>query len=314
MKSAVFHAFGDIDVIRIVDVEIPATGESEVLVRVRAAAVNPKDTFIRKGRFAALTGSGFPMRTGFDFSGEVGHVGSGLTGYKEGDPVYGMLDGWEGGTCAEYLVVKPHQLSIKPTNLSFEEAAALPLVSLTALQALRDEAHIKSGFHVCINGAAGGVGSMAVQIAKCFDATVTAISSRQNHKFLRDLGANRCIDYHDTDITSSQERFDIFFDVFGNQLFDNVRPILAPKGVWVSTVLRPEVGEAVERTRDSKGQCARLVIVRADREDLNQVRQWAEAGLIRPVIQQVFPLADIAAAHRQQESKHTRGKLVVTIP
>lgn len=313
MKAAIFNEFGSADVLRIVDLAPPTPKENEVLVRIRAAAVNPKDTFIRKGRFAALTGSHFPMTCGFDFSGEVAETNE-AAGFEKGAPVFGMLDGWYGATCAQYISVKPHQLRRKPANLSFEEAAALPLVSLTALQALRDEARIESGFHVCINGAAGGVGSMAVQIARRYDAAVTAVSSEANHAMLNELGADRCIDYHHEDVGQSGRRFDIFFDVFGNRLFDEIAPILSPQGTWVSTVLRPEVGEAVERTKDSTGRQAKLVIVRSDSGDLDQVRRWVEAGLIRPVIHAIYPLSDIAVAQRQQESKHTRGKLVVSIP
>ncbi len=291
----------------------PTPKDDEMLVRIRAAAVNPKDTFIRKGRFAALTGSQFPMQSGFDFSGEVAAEGE-ASGFEKGDPVFGMLDGWNGGTCAQYITVKPNQLSRKPANLSFEGAAALPLVSLTALQALRDEARIDRGFRVCINGAAGGVGSMAVQIAKRYDAMVTAISSEANHAMLNELGADHCVDYHKEEIAQSGQQFDIFFDVFGNQLFDTVKPILTSQGTWVSTVLKPEVGEAVERTKGTTGRKAKLVIVRSDNSDLAQVCQWAEEGLIKPVIHGVYPLSEIARAHLQQESKHTRGKLVITIP
>lgn len=313
MKAAVFHEFGPVDVLQVVDLAPPAPKEDEVLIRIRAAAVNPKDTFVRKGRFAALTGSRFPMGCGFDFSGEVAED-AGPLGFEKGAAVFGMLDGWHGGTCAQYIAVKPHQLSRKPENLSFEEAAALPLVSLTALQALRDEARIDTGAHVCINGAAGGVGSMAVQIAKRCGARVTAVGSQTNHALLSELGADHCIDYHNEDVIRAGHRFDVFFDVFGNQLFDAVKPILTPQGTWVSTVLRPEVGEAVERTKNATGRKAKLVIVRAERRDLMQVCRWVEAGSIKPVIHDVFPLSGIADAHRQQESKHTRGKLVITIP
>ena len=313
MKAVEFNSFGTADVLEIVEMDPPSPKDDEVLVRIRAAAVNPKDTFIRKGRFAALTGSQFPMQSGFDFAGEVAEGGE-ASGFEKGDTVFGMLDGWNGRTCAQYIAVKSHQLGRKPANLSFEEAAALPLVSLTALQALRDEAHIDAGFRVCINGAAGGVGSMAVQIANRYDAVVTAISSEANHAMLNKLGADHCVDYHKEEIVQSGQQFDIFFDVFGNQLFDLVKPILTSQGTWVSTVLRPEVGEAVERTKDSSGRKAKLVIVRSDSSDLALVCQWAEEGSIKPVIHEVYPLSEIARAHLQQESKHTRGKLVISIP
>ncbi len=224
-----------------------------------------------------------------------------------------MLDGWEGKTCAEHLAVKPHQLAAMPAALSFEEAAALPLVCSTALQALRDQAGIQAGHSVCINGAAGGVGSVGVRIAKILGAEVTGIASAGNHDFLRALGADLCVDYNAEDITQTDRRFDIFFDVFGNQPFDKVKPILKPQGVWVSTVLQPHVFKSVEETQNSTGQKARLVVVAARREDLDQIRHWVEAGQLKPIIQEIYPLEKIAVAHAQKETKHTRGKLVIRI-
>jgi NADPH:quinone reductase-like Zn-dependent oxidoreductase len=313
MKAAAINAFGAADQFAIIDLPRPEVRPDEVLVRVKAAAVNPKDTFIRKGYFKDFTGTDFPIQTGFDFAGEVAAVGSEAEAPAEGSAVYGMLDGWAGKTCAEYLAVKAHQLAVMPADLSFEKAAALPLVCSTALQALRDQAGIQSGHAVCVNGAAGGVGSMAVRIATILGAEVTGTASAGNHDFLRELGAVRCIDYNEADVTQSDHRFDIFFDVFGNQPFDKVRPILKPKGVWVSTVLQPHVFKAVEATRDSTGQKAQLVIVAARREDLDQIRGWVEAGQLSPVIHAVYPLEKIGAAHAQQETKHTRGKLVIRI-
>ena len=313
MKAAVIKAFGDIDQIGIVDIPRPEPRPDELLVRVRAAAVNPKDTFIRKGYLKAYTGEQFPMPMGFDFAGEIAAVGEGTTEAMVGTAVYGMLDGWEGRTCAEYLAVRPDQLAAMPAGLSFEEAAALPLVSSTALQALRDQAGIQPGFAVCVNGAAGGVGSAAVRIATILGAEVTATGSPGNHDFLRELGAVGCVDYTAEDITRSKRRFDIFFDVFGNQPFDKVKPILNPEGIWVSTVLQPHVFKSVEETRNSTGRKARLVIVASRREDLDQIRGWVEAGQLGPVIHQVYPLAQIGEAHTQQETKHTRGKLVIRI-
>ena len=250
MKAATIVAFGTADRIEIADIDPPQTQPEEVLVRVRAAAVNPKDTFIRKGRFKAFTGEDFPMLTGFDFAGEIVEAGARARAPGIGTAVYGMLDGWEGKTCAEYMAVNPQQIDRKPESLSFEEAAALPLVASTALQALRDQAAIGAGSRVCINGASGGVGSMAVRIAKIFGAEVTAVSSAANHDFLKALGADHCIDYATEDIARRAEPFDIFFDVFGNQPFAAVESILQPKGIWVSTVLQPHVFESVEATRN----------------------------------------------------------------
>lgn len=314
MQAVIFNSYGSVDVLRIADIATPSPQADQVLVRVRAAAVNPKDTFIRKGRFQQFTGQQFPMQTGFDFAGEVAAVGDRVDAIAPGTPVFGMLDGWHGHTCAQYLTVPTNQLVVKPPALSFEAAAALPLVSLTALQALRDEGGLQPGQRVCINGASGGVGSMAVQIARILGASVTAISSAGHHEFLRQLGADTCIDYRTTAITESRQCFDLFFDVFGNHLFDAVQPILTPQGIYVSTVLRPEVFAAIEQTQSRPGPKAKLVVVRADARDLAAIAEWCVAGRLKPVIQDVFPMARIAAAHQQQESKHTRGKIVVEIP
>ena len=219
-----------------------------------------------------------------------------------------MLDGWHGATCAEYVAVTTEQAALKPASLSFAEAAALPLVSSTALQAFRDEANMQDGQAVCINGASGGVGSVAVQIAKIMGARVTAVSGAENHDFLHDLGADACIDYRDVDITKSDQRFDIFFDVFGNQRFDAIKPILTSKGVWVSTVLQPHVFASVEETKSGSGKKAKLVIVKSSRADLDTISGWVNGGRLKPIIHSTYPLTEIQAAHAQQETKHTKAR------
>ena len=313
MKAAVFHRFGSTEVLEIADVPEPRPGRGEVLVRVHAAAVNPKDTFIRKGRFRRFSGRRFPMGTGFDFAGTVAETGDGIDGPAVGTPVFGMLGGWQGRTCAEYLAVPRDLVAPKPANLDFEAAAALPLVSLTALQALRDKGVIKSGFRVCINGASGGVGSAAVQIAVLLGARVTAVSSAANHDLLADLGAECCIDYNDTDIRAVGRNFDIFFDVFGNQPFRSVRSTLAPTGVWIATVIQPHVFASMAATRFFSRRKARMVIVKPDAADLDMIGSWAETGRLKPVIHRIYPLAQIGAAHAAQESKHAVGKIVMRI-
>jgi len=312
MKAATITNFGPPDVLAIRDVPTPRPQADEVLVRVHAAAINPKDTFIRKGRFKRFTGRHFPLLTGFDFAGEVAAIGKAVTEAPVGEAVYGMLDGWQGGACAEYIAVNAGRFCKKPAGLSFDEAAALPLVSLTALQALRNCAGIAPGMQVCINGASGGVGSMAVQIARIMGAGVTAISSEANHGFLEALGADHCIDYRHGDI-AREHQFDIFFDVFGNRPFRSVKPILSRRGVWVSTVIQPHVFLSVVLTRFFSHRKARLVVVKSVRDDLEQVRNWVAAGLLRPVVHNVFPLEKIREAHVQQETKHTRGKIVIHI-
>jgi len=313
MRAAIFNKYGGTEVLEVAEVEKPHTKADEVLVRVRAAAVNPKDTFVRKGRFRLFTGRQFPMLSGYDFAGEVAAVGERVATIKKGEPVFGMLDCWRGRTCAEFVAVKPDMLATTPESLSFEEAAALPMAASTALQALRDKAGIKAGLRVGINGASGGVGTLAVQIAKLFGAHVTAVGSQANHNLLKSLGADTCIDYHDTDAASGDQQFDIFFDVFGNQAFGKIKPVLTPSGTWVSTVVQPHVLISQSATNLWGQKKARLVVVKSRRADLALIREWVEAGKLRPVIQAVYPLEKIRAAHAQQETKHTRGKIVIAI-
>jgi NADPH:quinone reductase-like Zn-dependent oxidoreductase len=313
LKAAIINAFGPTSVLELVDIPKPKLQVDEVLVRVRAAAINPKDTFIRKGRMKRFTGNRFPMQMGFDYAGEVTQIGAKVRGIQEGEHVYGMLDGWHGGTCAEYVVVKPNQCASKPGLLTFEQAAALPMVALTALQALRDEASIQARQQVCINGASGGVGSMAIQIAKIYHASVMAVSSLQNHDFVHQLGANSCIDYHIIDISQTDQEFDIFFDIFGNQRFQAIKPILSSDGVWVSTVLQPHVFISILRTRFFSRKKAKLVKVKANQKDLTIIRGWADAKQLKTIIHEVYSLEKIDEAHAQQETKHTRGKIIVRI-
>lgn len=313
MKAVIFNAFGDTSVLEITDIPRSPFGSQEIQVRIRATAVNPKDTFIRKGYMKHYTGAEFPQMLGFDYAGEVFACGAGVTDFQVGDAVWGMLDGWHGRTYAQYLAIEAAQAAYKPQSLSFNEAAALPLVASTALQAFRDEAQLQAGQRLCINGASGGVGSAAVQIARIMGAQITAVSRAENHEFLTELGADVCLDYREVDITQYDQKFDIFFDVFGNRRFEEVQPILEPQGVWVSTVLQPHVFASVAATKDSQGQKAKLVIVRTSRSDLDTIRAWVESGQLRPIVHSVFPLAEIKTAHAQQETKHTRGKIVVAI-
>lgn len=313
MKAAVFYEYGSVDVLTIAEMPKPVPKPHEILVQVKAAAINPKDTFIRKGRFKSLTGNRFPKLTGFDFAGTIAAMGLNVAGWQVGDAVYGMVDGWHGATCAEHIAVPANHLARKPDYYSFEEAAAVPLVALTALQALRDKGQIQSGQRVCINGASGGVGTMAVQIAKIYGAHVTTITSADNLDFCRELGADATLDYRQTNIPQQNEKYDIFFDVFGNQSFRAVRPILTEYGIYISTVFKRHVFISQWMTRFFGKQKARLVVVRPTTADLDTISQWLNTGELKPVIHSIFTLDQIREAHQQQESKHTRGKIVVAI-
>jgi NADPH:quinone reductase-like Zn-dependent oxidoreductase len=291
----------------------------KVRVHVKAISVNPKDTFVRKGRFRALTGESFPLGTGYDFAGTVsalsdrqGHTRT--TGLSPDEAVYGMINGWLGGTCADEIFVPEDELAPAPTGLSFEEAAAIPLAAMTALQALRDLGRLKAGQTVCVSGASGGVGLFAVQIGRALGARVTAVSSRSNEALCREAGATDFVDYAARDIfTTERDAFDVVFDVFGNRSFGHTRASLRAQGVYISTVPSPAVMADAAATPEETGQRARLVMVESRRADLVRLAAMVAAKEIWPHLDATYPLEKIVDAHRHVEGKHTRGKVTVVL-
>jgi NADPH:quinone reductase-like Zn-dependent oxidoreductase len=308
-----YERFGDESVLAVQERPTPSAGPGELLVRVRAAALNPKDVFTRSGRLRTFSGTRFPKRVGYDWAGEVVALGPGVSGFAPGEAVYGMIQQWAGGAVAEYAAVRVEELARKPARLTFEEAAAIPLAALTALQALRDDAHLVPGQRVLINGASGGVGSFAVQIARILGARVVAVASGRNRELLQRLGAHEVLDYTVQPPTDVQPRVDVFFDVFGNQPFARARAALTPTGTWVSTVIRAHVALAHLRTLFFTSRKARLVLVRSRRADLELLARWADEGALQPVLEAVLPMESIAEAQRQLSTKRTRGKLVLRI-
>ncbi|MBN1531318.1 MAG: NAD(P)-dependent alcohol dehydrogenase [Spirochaetes bacterium] len=312
MRAVEYDRYGPPEVLELREVPPPRAGKGTVVVRVAAASVNPKDCFVRKGWFRRITGRRFPRRTCYDFSGWVEEAGPGASGFARGDRVFGMVNGWGGGTCAEYIAVPRDEVCPLPEHMDIVESAAVPLAALTALQALRDIGRIGPESRVCVNGASGGVGSFAVQIAAAMGARVTAVCSAGNAGLCRGLGALRTVDYASERIEDSDERFDVFFDVFGNKPFDLTRGLLAPGGAYVTTVPNPKnllyrLLTALSRTR------ARIVIVKSRRRDLETLLDLARRGALRPVIDGIYPMEKIRDAHRHVETKHTRGKIVVTV-
>jgi len=313
MKAAVYDRYGGASVVRLRDEAMPSPGRGEVLVRVRAAALNPKDILLQAGKnplYRLIAGSRFPKRLGYDWSGEVVSTGKGVTSIAVGEALFGMIDAWAAGACATHAIVRIDELARKPETLSWEEAAALPLAGQTALQALRDVAGVERGAHVMINGASGGVGTVAIQIAKSLGARVTAVTSSRNLDLVRSLGADDVVDYAATDLQSISERFDVFFDVFGNRSFAFVAPLLRERGVFVSTVPKGHVLRAWALTLVGRKR-ARLVAVRSRARDLETLADWASRGLLRPVIDSVFPLDEIAVAEARIASRRSRGKVVL---
>jgi NADPH:quinone reductase-like Zn-dependent oxidoreductase len=312
MRAIVYDRYGPPEVLQVRELPSPVPREGEVLLRVRAAALNPKDSLVRKGKFSAISGKKFPRLLGYDVAGVVAALGPGITRFKLGDEVYGMKQEWAGGTVAEEVCLLEDELSAKPARLSFEEAAALPLAAMTALQALRDLGNVKHGQRVLINGGSGGVGVFAIQVARALGAHVTTTSSARNLEFCRSLGANETLDYTTNNGLSAGANWDVFFDVFGNRSFFQARRALAPNGTYVSTV--PAASNvALHLMTGLFGRSSRLVVVRSKSKDLAQLTQWVEAGALKPVVDRVVPLEDTAAGQAHIETKRARGKVVVRI-
>lgn len=314
MRALVYDRYGSVDVLELREVPRPEPRPGEVLVRVHAAALNPKDSFVRKGRFRALSGRRFPKYVGCDFAGEVAAVGRGVTHVAAGARVFGMLDeyAYRRGTVAEYAVARAREVAAMPSSLSFGEAAALPLVSLTALQALLNIARLGRGDRLCIHGASGGVGTAAIQIAKALGAHVTTTSSAANVGFCRELGADEALDYAADAPFSGARRFRVVLDAFGNQSLARVRRALDRGGVYVTTVPSARIVRDAARTLFGHPR-ARLVVVRPRREDLETVSRLVAEGRLHPVIDRTVALEDAISGIRHLETKRTRGKIVVMI-
>jgi NADPH:quinone reductase-like Zn-dependent oxidoreductase len=326
MKAIVYQNFGSPDVLECQDTEKPTPADDEVLIKVRAASVNPLDWKLMKGGpfiVRLLLGLGKPKmkRPGVDVAGEVEAVGKNVTQFKLGDQVFGTC----AGAFAEYVTSKSARglksaLVIKPDNLTYEQAASAPVAALTALQGLRDKARIQPGQKVLVNGAAGGVGTFAVQIGKSFGAIVTGVCSTRNVGMVRSIGADQVIDYTQQDFTKSGQRYDIVLDCVGNHSFSEWTRVLNPKGILVgvgapadvsmSGLLAALIGALVRSVFVS--QRIAIFIAKVNQEDLTTVGELMAAGKVRPVIDKRFRLSEAREAFQYMETGHARGKVIIT--
>ncbi len=312
MKQVQVHQFGGPEVLQILETEDPIPDIWDVVVQVKYASANPKDILLRKGKLKAYLSISFPLTMGQDFSGIITKVGKKVKEFKVGDRVFGMTNRHNNGTWSELITATPNEIALMPESLSFAEAAAVPLTAQTALQALKDIAKVKRGQHVCINGASGGVGTFAMQIAKILGAEVTAISSGKNKQLCYDLGADHHIDYEGFSFEKWQANFDVFFDVFGNQNWREVKHLLLGDGWYISTVPNSK------NIRDTmlsymKLRKSRLVVVESHNEDLLILKEWIEQGKLQPVIEAEYPFYEAAKVHRRLETKRVVGKIVVKV-
>lgn len=312
MKAVVIRQYGSPETLKIEDAAHPTPQASEVLVKVHAAGMNPKDALIRKGRMKFLVRGRFPYIPGYDLAGEVVRVGRDVRHVQAGDQVYGMINNHLGGAHAEYVALPAAEVALKPTNLSWEEAAAVPLAALTSLQALVKLGNLQYGQRVCINGASGGVGTFAVQIAKAYGARVTAVCSHRNVELVSELGADEVVDYTKENVEESGRTFDIFYDAYGNKPPQLVRPILAERAVYVSVLPRLHLFARQVFTFFAK-QKVKVVVVNSNTADLQTLTELIESEKVRPVIDSIFPLAEAAEAHKRIETRRAQGKIVLLI-
>ncbi len=311
MRAVVIDRYGGPEVLRLATVPRPVPTRGQVLVRTRFIGVNPKDIIVRKGKFQIATGKKFPLIVGHDIAGEVVEVGLGAD-LAKGDLVYGMINDFAGRAYAEYAAVDCQQLAKAPASIELAVAAAVPLAAQTALQALRDDAQLKAGQTVLVNGASGGVGVFAVQIAKILGAQVTAVCSHRNVDLVTELGADRVVDYTKTELVDLDEKFDVIFDVFGNYRFDKLKKLLPERGIYVNTIPSASIFKDVAKSFVRRKR-AKLVIVKSRRDQLDWLRQQIDAGRLRVVVDRSFPIADVAEAHRYMETKRARGKVVLAV-
>jgi len=313
MKAVAFDRFGPPEVLRPMAITVPEPGSDEVLVRVHATSVNPLDCEIRTRTARVRNKTGFPRVLGFDLSGVVERVGEAVRHLKVGDAVFGLIDYRKDGAAAEYVRVREAFLHAKPPSLSHEQAAAVPLAGLTALQGLRLKARMREGERVLVTGAAGGVGHMAVQIARAYGARVAAVCAAADEALVRELGAEAVFP-PEGDGLPHTERFDVVFDTEGDRTFAWARPFLARRGRFVSTRPDPR-GLLANRARWLAGgrQRCLFVMVLPDPHGLRYLHELIEAGSLRPVIGRVYSLEELAEAHRACEAGGTVGKLVVKV-
>ncbi|MCB5167553.1 NADP-dependent oxidoreductase [Streptomyces bambusae] len=309
MKAAVIHQYGQVgDVVQVTDVPAPAVGPRDVLIEVRAAGVNPVDHLIVKGFMAAGALAG-PVVIGSEVAGVVTEAGAEVTRFAAGDEVFTRVDPRVGGGFAEYVAVDESLVAAKPANLTFEEAASLPLVALTAWQALTEQSDVRAGSRVLVHGAAGGVGSAAVQIAKQLGAEVTATASTGSTELVRSLGADRVIDYRSEKFDEVLSGIDVVLDTIGGDTQERSLSVLKPGGSLVSIVPVPDA----EAKKEQWNVDVRSFLMRPHGEQLTALAALAESGRLRPLVEKVFPLDETPAALQKVERGGARGKTVIGV-
>ncbi|TVQ92270.1 MAG: NAD(P)-dependent alcohol dehydrogenase [Bacteroidetes bacterium] len=309
MKRIIYETYGDPEVLKIADFDIPQPQSDEVLVKVMAAGINPVDYKIRNGSLKFIYRAKFPRTPGGEISGKVEKAGEGAKKFSPGDRVYSMLPPGIGGY-SEYVNVKEDLLSVLPGSMPFNEGAAIPLAGLTSLQALRDKGEIKEGMEVLVNGGSGGVGMFAIQIAKAYNAKVTTVCSGKNVDFVKSFGADIVIDYEKDDFTQMGNTYDIIFDAVAKSGFSKCKKILKKNGIYITTLPSPGVMfRQIINPLLSKKSFA--ILTKPGGKDLDYFSELIRQNKLIVSLEKVFNLEDANLAHKHIETGRTKGKLVI---
>ena len=322
MKAIVCTKYGSPDVLKFKEVQKPVPGDDEVLIKIHAAAANAGDWHLMRAdpfMIRLIYGLQKPKHEilGTDVAGRVEAIGKNVTQFQPGDEVFGDMSGSGFGAFAEYVCAPENRIALKPSNITFEDAAAVPSAAVTALQALRDKGQIQSGQKVLINGASGGVGMFAVQIAKAFGAEVTAVCSTRNMEMVRSIGADHVIDYTQEDFTQNGQQYDLIIAANGYHPISDYKRALSPTGIYVMTggsmtqmFQAMTIGPWISITSSKKMS---NMLVKSSQKDLVFMQELLETGKVAPVIDRRYPLNEVSDAIRYLEEGHAKGKVIITV-
>ena len=313
MKTVIIKQYGSVNVLEHREVALPSPKSKDLLIEVHSTSINPVDWKIRKGELKIFSDFKFPKKLGSDFAGEVKSVGAEVKLFQPGDKVFGFIDPLQGGGYSEHLCVN-ESLAVKiPYNARLETIGVVPLAGMTALQGL-NIGKIESNSRILINGASGGVGSFAVQIARLFSSSVTGVCSYRNLELVKSLGATKVIDYTKQNFLELPDKYDLIFDTVGTQNYYNCKHILNPKGVYVTTLPEFKNILAILQTSLFGAKKAKLVVVNnKKRTDLENLSNWLEHEMIKLVLDRTYSIDEIREAHLYSEQKRTKGKILVKI-
>lgn len=310
-KFAKIRSFGSADVFSVEEGSLPLIRRNQVLIKVHAASINPIDWKQRKGNHRLILGAPFPIVLGYDVSGTVMACGDDVHRFEPGDEVLGVLNNKYGGAYGEYARGTEHCFVKRPKEINIQKAAAMPMVGLTNLQALRDKGRLKPGETLLVNGASGGVGHVAVQMGKIFGAHVVAVGSGNNEAFIKSLGADEFIDYKQINVPELEKKVDVFFDAAGIYSFPNVKHLLNPGGRYVNTLPRPKILWHKVLQLFTRGKKARTLLMKHNHKDLQQIVDWVVEGKLHVTIDKKFQLDEIRTAHEYAQQGHSHGKNII---